>query len=197
MTDFGGDGHAYNPIDCVMREKNLGFKEALVWIVSELNLTIDSIDGNINKPKFEKGCPALPEMKEGEWYYELATEFSAEELRTMGPLVTQEDVDKLHWHSVVWVGKCENRCITKKYSTPTYPIFMCECYYKRNGEIKSFFKKYEPKNPDKQYRFMYIGTKPQDYLNGLWELEEFYARWNEQQRNEFEKVPANENKAYK
>ena len=197
VTDFGGDGHAYNPIDCVMREKNLGFKEALVWIVSELNLTIDSINVDINKPRFEKGCPATPEMKDGEWYYELADKFTDQELRTMGPQVTQEHVDALHWHSVVWVGKCENRCITKKYSTPTYPIFMRQCYYRQGGETKSFFKKYEPKNPDKQYRFMYIGSKPQDYLCGFYELEDTYHRWNEAQRNEFEKEPENENKAYK
>lgn len=198
VTDFGGDGHAYNPIDCVMREQNLGFKEALVWIVSELNLTIDSISSDINKPKFEKGCAALPEMKDGEWYYELNEKFTDQELRTMGPQVTQDDVDALHWHSVLWVGKCENRTITKKFSTPTYPIFMRECYYKtKNGELKSFFKKYEPKNPDKQYRFMYIGSKPQDYLNGLYELQDYYTKWNERERNEFEKEPANENKAYK
>ncbi len=197
VTDFGDDGHAYNPIDLVMKERNLGFKEAMVWIVSELNLTIDSISSDINKPRFEKGCKALPEMKDGQWYYEFNEKFTDQELSVMGPLVTQEHVDALHWHSVVWVGKCENRTITKKYSTPTYPIFMRECYHKKNGEIRSFFKKYEPKNPDKAFRFMYIGSKPQDYLNGFYELEDKYNKWNEQEREKFEKDETNEGRAYK
>ena len=197
VTDFGDDGHPRNPIDLVMKEKNLGFKEALVWIVSELDLQIDNISSDINKPRYDKLLPADPEMKEGQWYYELNESFTKEELGVMGPLVTQEHVDALHWHSVKWVGLCKDRKITKKYSTPTYPIFMRECFYKVGNETKSCFKKYEPKNPDKAFRFMYIGSKPRDYLNGIYELEHVYHTWNEKQRSEFESDPLNEDKAYK
>jgi hypothetical protein len=200
VTDFGNDtdGHAHNPIDLVMKEKNLGFKEALVWIVSQLNLTIDHIDANINKPRFDKKVAADPEMKEGQWYYELNDKMTDEELKVMGPLVTQEHVDALHWYSVKWVGICQDRTITKKWSTPTYPIFMRECFWTdRQGNTKSFFKKYEPKNADKKYRFMYIGQKPADYLNGLWELQRTYNEWNERERQKFESDPINEEKSYK
>ena len=197
VTDFGDDQHPRNPIDLVMKEKNLGFKEALVWIVSELNLTIDSINPDINKPRFDKLLPADPDMKEGQWYYELNEEMTDEELKVLGPLVTQENVDDLHWHSVKWVGMCKDRKITKKYSTPTYPIFMRECFYKRDNQLKSFFKKYEPKNPDKQYRFMYIGEKPRDFVNGMFELETFYNHWNDTERERFESEAVNEGKAYK
>ena len=197
VTDFGDDQHPRNPIDLVMKEKNLGFKEALVWIVSELNLTIDSINPDINKPRFDKLLPADPEMKEGQWYYELNEEMTDEELKVLGPLVTQDNVDDLHWHSVKWVGMCKDRKITKKYSTPTYPIFMRECFYKRDNQLRSFFKKYEPKNPDKQYRFMYIGEKPRDFINGLFELEAFYNHWNDKERERFESEAVNEGKAFK
>lgn len=197
VTDFGDDQHPRNPIDCVMKERDLGFKESLVWIVSELNLQIDSISPDINKPHFEKLLPADPEMKEGQWYYELNEKFSEEELKVMGPLVTQDHVDGLHWYSVKWVGQCKDRKITKKYSTPTYPIFMRECLYRKNNLERSCFKKYEPKNPDKAYRFMYIGEKPGDYLNGLYELEHEYASWNDKRRIEFEGDSVNEGKAYK
>lgn len=197
VTDFGDDQHARNPIDLVMKEKALGFKEALVWIVSELNLQIDNISSDINKPRFEKLLPASPEMKEGEWYYELNDSFTEEELKVMGPMVTQDHIDGLHWFSVKWVGQCKDRKITKKWSTPTYPIFMRECFYKQGNAIKSCFKKYEPKNPDKQYRFMYIGSKPKDYLNGLWELEEAYSSWNSSEEKKWESDPANEGNPYK
>ena len=151
VTDFGDDQHPRNPIDLVMHEKALGFKEALVWIVSELNLQIDNINADINKPRFDKKQPADPDMIEGQWYYELNELFTEEELKVMGPMVTQDDVNALHWHSVKWVGQCKDRMITKKWSTPTYPIFMRECFYHNNNEVKSCFKKYEPKNPDKQF----------------------------------------------
>lgn len=197
LTDFGDDGVPRNPIDLVMREKHLGFKEALVWCVSELNLQIDNISPDINKPRYDKMLPASPDMKEGKWYYELNESFTEEELKVMGPLVEQDHVDALHWHSVKWVGMCKDRKITKKYSTPTYPIFMRECFFKRNNEIHSCFKKYEPKNPDKAFRFMYIGDKPRDFINGMWELEERYRAWNQQLQAEFDENPANEGKAFK
>ena len=197
VTDFGDDQHPRNPIDLVMHEKGLGFKEAMVWIVSELNLQIDNIDPNINRPRYEKLLPADPEMKEGEWYYELNEKFTAEELSVMGPQVTQDDVDALHWHSVKWVGKCKDRKITKKFSTPTYPIFMRECFYRQNNSVKSCFKKYEPKNPDKQYRFMYIGEKPRDYINGLYELEFMYQGWNDTERHRHESDPTQKDTPYK
>ncbi|MCR4602465.1 MAG: hypothetical protein K5683_02880 [Prevotella sp.] len=198
VTDFGSaedGGHARNPIDLVMREKSLGFREALVWIVSELNLTIDSIDANINKPRFE-AVKADPEMRDGQWYYQLKEAFTDNELRVMGPMVTQDHVDALHWHAVEWVGKCDNRMIKKKFSTDTYPIFMRECFYHQNNTVKSFFKKYEPKNPDKAFRFMYIGQKPQDYLNGMFELETAFHTFNEQEQHRHEQDPVTKEKPY-
>ena len=197
VTDFGDDQHPRNPIDLVMHEKALGFKEALVWIVSELNLQIDNINADINKPRFDKKQPADPDMIEGQWYYELNERFTEEELKVMGPMVTQDDVNALHWHSVKWVGQCKDRMITKKWSTPTYPIFMRECFYRTNNEVKSCFKKYEPKNPDKQFRFMYIGTKPRDYINGLWELEHAYKGWNDLERHRWESDPTHKEDPYR
>ncbi len=197
VTDFGDDQHPRNPVDLVMHERNLGFREALVWIVSELNLQIDNIDANINKPFFDKLTDADPDMLEGQWYFEFNEKFTDDELQVMGPHVTQENVDQLHWFSVKWIGQCKDRKITKKYSTPTYPIFMRQCFYTENLETKSCFKKYEPKNPDKKYRFMYIGRKPKEYLNGFWELQRFYEGWNDTERHRHESDPTQKDKPYK
>ncbi len=187
VTDFGDDQHPRNPIDLVMKEQGLGFKEALVWICSELCLTIDTISEDINRPRYEKGLDATPDMKEGEWYFELNDEFTEKELQCMGPLVSQDHVSALHWHSVKWVGKCKDRKITKKYSTPTYPIFLRECFY--DGGKKRFYKKYEPKCFDKAFRFMYIGQKPRDFINGLYELSLQWQGYNDTERYKFEKDP--------
>ena len=197
VTDFGDDQRGHNPISLWMREKNLGFNEACIDINTELCLGLGDIRQDVNQPRFEKLLDADPEMKEGHWYYELNEEFTQKELETMGPKVTQEHVEALHWYSVKWVGKCKDRKITKKYSTETYPIFMRECSYMVNGEPKKFFKKYEPLCFDKQYRFMYIGTKPRDYINGLQELKAEHFGVNETKRCEWEGNPLNEGKPYK
>ena len=195
VTDFGGDDQrGHNPISLWMKEKSLGFNEAIIDINSELQLGLGDIKQDVNKPFYEKLLDASPDMKEGEWYFELNEKMSEEELRVLGPTVRQEDVEKLHWHSVKWIGRCKDRKITKKHATPTYPIFMRECTY---GEGKRFFKKYEPLCYDKQWRFMYIGQKPKDYINGLSELKGEHFGMNETERQAWEGNPLNEGKPYK
>ena len=197
VTDFGDDQRGHNPISLWMKEKNLGFNEACIDINTELCLGLGDIKADVNQPRFEKLLDASPDMKEGQWYYELNEKFTDRELETMGPKVTQADVDALHWYSVKWVGKCKDRKITKKYSTEQYPIFMRECTYMVNGEQRKFYKKYEPLCFDKQYRFMYIGVKPRDYINGLQELKGEHFQLNETKRAEWEGNPANEGKPFK
>ena len=197
VTDFGDDQRGHNPISCWMKEKNLGFNEACIDINTELMLGLGDIRQDVNQPRFEKGLDAEPDMKEGEWYYELNEQLTEKELDVMGPTVKQADADALRWFSVKWVGKCKDRKITKKFSTETYPIFMRECVYVQDGEPKKFYKKYEPLCFDKQYRFMYIGQKPRDYVNGLQELKDEHRHLNEQKRAEWEGNPLNEGKPYK
>lgn len=197
VTDFGDDQRGHNPISLWMKEKNMGFNEACIDINTELMLGLGDIRQDVNQPRFEKLLDAEPDMKEGEWYYELNEKFTEKELETMGPCVKQEHVDALHWFSVKWVGKCKDRKITKKWSTETYPIFMRECTYMVDGEPRKFYKKYEPLCFDKQYRFMYIGAKPRDYINGLQELKGEYFGLNETKRYEWESNPLNEGKPYK
>lgn len=197
VTDFGDDQRGHNPIDLWMKERNLGFSEACVDINTELGLLIGDIREDVNKPRYEKLVDAGPDMKEGEWYFELNEQFTQRELEVMGPKVTQKDVDALHWYSVKWVGKVKDRKITKKYSTETYPIFMRECTYIQGGEQKRFYKKYEPLSYDKQWRFMYIGTKPKDFINGLSELKQEHSSLNESERAAWESDPLNEGKPFK
>ena len=197
VTDFGDDQRSHDPIDLWQREKNLGFNEACIDINTELMLGLGDIKADVNQPRFEKGLDASPDMKEGEWYYELNEKFTQKELETMGPTVKQEHVDALHWYSVKWVGKCKDRKITKRYSTDTYPIFMRECTHVVDGETRKFYKKYEPLCFDKQYRFMYIGSKPRDFINGLSELKADHAKLNEKKRAEWESDPLKEGKPYK
>ena len=200
VTDFGRDQHPRNPIDCWIEEKSggtMGFYEAIVDINTTLGLGVGDIRRDVNKPFYEKGVEASADMKEGEWYYELNEKFTKEELAVMGPLVKQEHVDRLHWYSVKWLAKCKDRKLNKFCSTDTYPIFMRECHHMVEGRDVKFFKVYRPLEPDKQYRFMYIGGRPRGFINGLSELKGEHFALNETSRYEWESNPLNEGKPYK
>ena len=128
----------------------------------------------------------LNTLPDGTRSFELNDAFTEDELRILGPRVTQEDADALHWHSVKWITTVKNREVLVKSSNSHYPIFMRECLVKPangEGEEEKFYKVYEPLNCDKGFRFSYTpaGKKPQRYINGLSELKEAYRQYNEEE----------------
>ena len=196
-TDFGGDAIARNCFDWVIKEHNLsGFKEAVAWIVTNLNLTIDEITPERNKPlKIEKDHTTAPE---GSVQFEVREghQFTKRELEVFGDLVTQQVMDDLHWLPVVWVGTVKNGQITKIYSSDDYPIYARECIVAdAKLEVKDkFYKIYKPLEFKKQYRFMVAGQRPRNYINGLYELRQAYQKFKTQQQKDFDSDPANEGK---
>lgn len=207
-TDFGGEGHAENGIDLYMRMHNIGqsrFNEAILALASQFGIS-DELNPQINKPDTRKR-PATEQELDGQRYFETNEVFTEAELKLLGPLVKQEHVDALHWHSLKWIGFCKDREMTIKYSNDNYPIFARECWYKQRNkstgkeELVCFYKIYEPKNTDKGWRFSYMpkGMKPQRYINGLRELQQAYTKFNEEEREQWgrthpEDVPYKEQK---
>jgi hypothetical protein len=54
------------------------------------------------------------------------------------------------------------------HSTDTFPVFMRECPYIDEKNIRqTFYKVYQPLNFDKAYRFFYVGKKQAAYINGF------------------------------
>ena len=200
VTDFGDTGTAQSPIDICMYEEGLRFNEAILKLASMYNVT-DELNRSVNKPDIRK-VPANQDQKDGTKIFELADHLTPEQLRILGPRVTQENAEALHWYSAQYIGYVKNREVTYKYATTTYPIFMRECLVKpAEGdapEVK-FYKIYEPLNPDKQWRFSYTpeGVKPKDYINGLSELKALYREFNSREEAAFKKNPANAEKPYK
>lgn len=200
VTDFGEDATALSPIDICMREEGLRFSEAIAKLAGVYNVR-DELNRSVNKPIIKK-MAALQSQKDGEKYFEMNESFSASELKIMGPNVTQEIADSLHWYSAKYVCDVKNREATYKYSTDTYPIFMRECLVSKaegnKPEVK-FYKIYEPCNPEKQWRFQYTpkGVKPREYINGLAELKERYRKYNADEEALFFQDPRNEDKPYK
>lgn len=202
VTDFGGDGRGENAISLWMREKGYDrsrYNEALLQIAARYGVS-DEINRQINKPDIRQRDARVDEP-DGSRSFELNDVFSSEELSILGPKVTQDTVDSLHWHSVKWITNVKNRITTVKYSNEHYPIFIRECIIKPahgdNPEEK-FYKVYEPLNYDKGFRFSYTpaGKKPRYYINGMYELQEAYRLMNDKEEKEWYKLN-DDDKPYK
>ena len=202
VTDFGGDGRGENAISLWMREKGYDrsrYNEALLQIAARYGVS-DGINRQVNKPDIRQRDARVDEP-DGSRSFELNDGFSSEELSILGPKVTQDTVDSLHWHSVKWITNVKNRIATVKYSNEHYPIFIRECIIKPahgdNPEEK-FYKVYEPLNYDKGFRFSYTpaGKKPRYYINGMYELQEAYRLMNDKEEKEWYKLN-DDDKPYK
>lgn len=187
VTDFGGEGRGENAISIYMNYKGMRqnqFNEALLQLAAKFGVT-DELNHSVNKPDIRKRA-ARQDEADGTRSFELNDAFTEDELRILGPRVTQGDADALHWHSVKWITTVKNREVLVKSSNSHYPIFMRECLVKPangEGEEEKFYKVYEPLNCDKGFRFSYTpaGKKPQRYINGLSELKEAYRQYNEEE----------------
>lgn len=187
VTDFGGEGRGENAISIYMNYKGMRqnqFNEALLQLAAKFGVT-DELNHSVNKPDIRKRA-ARQDESDGTRSFELNDAFTEDELRILGPRVTQGDADALHWHSVKWITTVKNREVLVKSSNSHYPIFMRECLVKPangEGEEEKFYKVYEPLNCDKGFRFSYTpaGKKPQRYINGLSELKEAYRQYNEEE----------------
>lgn len=192
LKDFGEPGKGKNAIRLYMEEHFMDehrFGEACMQIGRKYNIK-DELDKNVNMPKFVKR-DANSDEPDGVVQFRLKDKFSPEELKLLGPQVTQETVDSLHWYSVEWIGTPKDRKITEKHSTDTYPIFIRECIIeKAHGDSpeRKYYKQYEPKNTEKGYRFQYFPKreKEPDYMNGLMELKEAFDIYVERERKDWE-----------
>ena len=172
VHDFGGEDRDLNGIDAWMAMHNMDrsrFGAAVQLIAQEFGI-VDLLDPSVNKSRFVER-DAREDEKEGERYFEIG-EFTDRDLKILGPGVTLEACERLHWYKLEWTGKVKDRKIREEHSTDSYPIFMRECLVSDDGARK-FYKLYFPNNPNKRWRFMYFptGAKPDNYVNGVYELE--------------------------
>lgn len=200
VHDFGGDDRDINPIDLYMDYYNVEFPEAVLRIASEFGVEGDGLSRSVNRPDIRFRAPK-PEEDMGLVEIEELTDeegrpaVSETHLQVMGPRVTREIFYTMGWMSLKEVrstgmfadkstgGKRLQTMI--KMSTENYPIFARRCAITNKAGLAdgSFYKIYEPLNPDKQYRFTYfpVGGKPSAYIHGLHELRQRYLKYNEQE----------------
>lgn len=199
VTDFGDEGHALSPVDVWMKERGVTrFSEAVAQIAEYFNIRAE-LNRTINRAEWQER-PARPDEEEGKTVYELFEEIPTAWLAVLGPKVTQEVAKSLHWHAVKCIGTVKNRMVKSRLSSDNFPILMRECAVpasETNPKGSTFFKIYEPLNPDKAFRFSYTpkGGKPRHYINGLEELKRQWRELNERLEREWE--AANEGIPYK
>lgn len=190
VTDFGDAGKALSPFDICMREMDMKFSEAVYHLAGIFNISGDIITPEKNKPEWRERV-ANEDEKDGDFSFELKDKFTDTELAILGPKVEEKHCKELGWYSVKYYQRTKEGKTKIKFSTENYPIFMRECRYQvGTGKSASFYKFYEPLNHDKRWRFFQHGDKPKNYIHGLLELQESYAKFKSEQNT----WPENEKK---
>ena len=197
LKDFGEPGKGMNGINLWMDAHFMTpdrFGEACMRIARQYNIK-DELDRDLNRPRFTER-EARADEQEGQVVYEIR-DFTDEELRLLGPRVTRDTTASLHWHALEWIGEVKNRHVRQVHSTPTYPIFIRECVVaeaKGDQPAQRFFKRYEPKNTEKRFRFRYfpVGQRAQGYVNGLMEAKAAHRQYVEKCRREWESANSEE-----
>ena len=198
LTDFGESSKGKNALTIVMEEENCNFPQAIAKMAAIFGIS-DELSESINKPKIHKE-PATMDQKHGDRFYEWKDAFTEKEMQIMGPKVTQQHLDAMHWHSCKYVAYVKKKDdeghdipgeVIYTESNENYPIFMRECLISKataDKPEKKFFKIYYPLNPDKGFRFSYfpIGEKPSDYINGFEELKAAYAKFQTENQDDYE-----------
>lgn len=191
VKDYGGDQIRRNAIDCWMEDRGMDssrFGEACKQIAADYGI-IDVLSKEENKSRCVDR-EARPEEEEGKMYWELR-EFTDQELKLLGPMVTKDVCQRLGYYCVEWYGTVKNRRLLEWHSDPDrYPIFMRECIidHPREGAPDRFYKIYRPKEVEKQWRFQYYpkNAMPADYMHGYREMVEQHKRLNKEQADEHE-----------
>ena len=177
ITDFGNDGREKTPIDIAMEFEGKNFYETCCLLAERYN--ISEYKSNFIKPGREER-PATESEPDGTFFFSERNP-TEKELALMGPGVTKEVFKKYGWKALYSYTVVKERVAVTKSSTESFPIFARECIYKEaDGKLNKFYKVYQPLN-DKQFRFIYypVGGRPQGYINGLYELEREFERYNE------------------
>lgn len=203
VTDFGGDQKARNGIQIEMMEDNVDFKEAIQRIADKFNITDDPIKLNLPKADFEMR-DAFENEPEGEYYFQIKEKFSESEIKEIFsdkvieavisdarrnnkgemPEDPYQELRKILTHydcfSLTSFTYIKDRRALVSRSTDVYPIFMFD--------YGTWKKIYQPKNPEKQYRFRYVGKKEEKFIFGS---KQCVSAFNDYQRqNETENMDA-------
>jgi hypothetical protein len=169
ITDFGNQGeiNSLPAISFVRWRENMQFIDAVNFI-NDVILSKKISASQFVKPQYSAEYShreVTPEDHKGEYHFTYKETPSENDLQSIGRYVTPELLKKYNCRVVEqyeFVGKSKAQpgdIVHIFKSTPTYPIYVFDY-----GKFKKIYK---PLDPEKRYRFLYVGTKPKDYVYGL------------------------------
>ena len=184
VKDYGmGEGGGFfSPVDLYMWTRGYGqdkFRMAVEQLAEHYGVQ-EVLSSSTNKPEME--CrEARPEELGKMPRISLFDGVGGLDLSCWGSNVKAEHLDAYGWKGVSQVEiTCGNKVYVRR-PTPTYPIFAEQCdYTDQQGLPQTFYKVYEPCNPDKSHRFLMVGKKPQGYIYGLQLVRRLFAERGEE-----------------
>lgn len=188
IRDYGMEGREgwLSAIDVYMWNRSWGQDKFLIALqeLAERYGVQDELKTGVNMPVVEQRT-ATPEEQERKAWLDLFEGFGGIDLSTWLPFVKPDHLSQLNWHAVKAVCSVKGEKLTIRQATNTYPIFAKRCpYVNDEGRELFFWKIYEPRNPDKAFRFRIVGDKQPDYIYGLAELIRAYHRNNDEKLKE-------------
>lgn len=178
VTDFGGDQKERNAIGVCMLETNKTFAEACQYLAAQFHITGSDSSWSPIKPEFERR-PIKKDENKGEYNIE-TKDFTEAELKTLGPAVEVGHCLDYQLFSVKSFSYVKDTEVLITTATENYPI------YAFIGE--GWAKLYQPFSYEKQYRFRFLGQKPERFVYGMALLKSQFqknkARIEEELQNE-------------
>lgn len=174
VTDFGDDSIARNAIEIAAKEEGRTFRDALVDLAKKLNL----LEG---KPvyqaefKTKRITDVEYEFDENGYYFEYNTEVSENELDVLGPFVSSEVCKRYRLFSVKFYARKRENDVMEIHSTDYYPIF---AFVNKTKDGKEWIKVFQPKSEEKEWRFRYVGGRPNNFIFGLDYIEKKFKELN-------------------
>lgn len=178
VVDYGmADGERrFSPFDIYMWTN--GYDQSRFWLaVQELAQrygVADTLSASDNKPDIRQRPATAEEIQAGQAVLDLFEGFGNADLSSWGVAVKAEHLEALGWHGVRSLTVVKGQTATVITATDTYPIYTQHCpFIDTQGTEHFFWKVYEPKNFDKQYRFRSVGPRPpKNYIYGLQTLQQ-------------------------
>jgi len=181
VVDYGRESHALSPIDLYMQVEGIARHDFTLAVrrLAEQYGVREQLSASVNKPRHEVR-PARADEQEGQYVYNVREGFTPRELAVWGPRTEAAHLAELGWTALECVGRVHQGQVHLRHSTEDYPIFAERCEYTTGaGDTATFLKLYEPLNPDKRFRFQYIGTPPRGYIFGLTALRRKFRQQGE------------------
>ncbi|MCK0201318.1 hypothetical protein [Ornithobacterium rhinotracheale] len=177
VTDFGGDSKPKNAIMLFAEENGFEYSKAVFVLAQRYGIPTSDSQNELKSDFKTYPIHDYPhELNEDGFWVETSEKIPERALKTLGPFVTEDTCKKCNCYYVKYYAfkneKDGKERIIQISSTEDYPIFA----FINKHENKSFYKIYQPLNKDKGYRFVYLGGRPSNFINGLERLKKTYSK---------------------